>query len=102
MNGDEGKDLEHIARVTLLQPYILGWEFIKEKKEERKQENTHLSKKKRTRSRKHALDPESVHEKKTSSRKNGKKNMISTKKTKNDSGKENTISTKKTIKKINF
>ena len=43
-----------------------GWEFIKEKKKKvRNQENTHASTKKRTRSRKHALDQESAHERTT-------------------------------------
>ena len=46
-----------------------GWEFMKEKKKVRKlvkhalvQENTHASTKKRTRSKKHELDQESVQE----------------------------------------
>ena len=50
----------------------LGWEFIKEKrtrKHQLVQENTHASTKKRTRSRNHALDQESVHEKRSCSRK---------------------------------
>ena len=42
----------------------LGWEFIKEKTKVRKQENTHSLKKKRTCSRKHALDQEGDQEKK--------------------------------------
>ena len=46
----------------------LGWEFMKEKKKVRKQENSNSSKKKRTRSRKHVLDQERVHEKREWSR----------------------------------
>ena len=54
----------------------MGWKFMKEKKKVRKLENTHSSKKtrtslrkKRTRSREHALDEESVHDQRTCSRK---------------------------------
>ena len=61
------RDVRHEYSCRGLGPE-LGWEIIKEKKKVRKltlvQENMHVSTKKRTRSRKHTLDQESVLEKK--------------------------------------
>ena len=60
--------------------FYQGWEFIKEKKKVRKQENTHTSTQKRTHSRKHALIQESVHAKKNSRKKTCTKTHTCTRK----------------------